>query len=823
MDLESNRHLEPVATSATRPRRVVLGGGMLAEQYEALLQQAGDGIFVADSEGRFVKLNPKACELLGYPLDRLLGKPVDEVLPLGLDLHAQRSNGLPRRGRLPLEVPLTKGSGEILPVEVNVSRVRTGGEVFYFGILRDVSARKRMEAELQRRSQELYVLNSLATVMSRSLAPQEILSRGLDKVLSLLDIEAGYIVLLSEETQRLEVAVHRGLSQEFVREYSRHPLRVGEGITGQVFLTGQPALSRDASADPRVTRPVVRRDRLKSSLNIPLKAKDRILGVLMVVSSGIREFSSWDIQVLTTIGSEMGVYLENSRLYRDEQERSRGVLSLLHLSNELNRKLDPDSLLLFVADKARELVECRAAAVALVENERARGCMLSGERRRRTTWFSRTVPAELPVVENNELILVQNHRRRRPRSVLTLPMLDGRGKILGLVQLYDHRGRVDFTRKDSELISGLAAQAAIAFEKSRLFKQMEQERDFVARIVDNLASGLVVMDTEGIIQRLNPRAAAMVGASEEELRGQPISRWVLAADNLTARLGKLEGPVEAQLKVAQGGSIPVKISGTEQVDDTGRALGTILVLEDLQQIRALENKERERERLATIGEVASGIAHEIRNPLFGISSVAQILRMEGVTRAEHRPLLDALLAETERINRMVEELLYYGRPAALALSPVDLETVWQSILLLNANEIENRQLRVETCFAGAMSPVIADPGRLRQVFLNLLKNAMEATLPGGRICVDVRPSSVAGVEDGWLVVMQDNGTGMSPEKLSKIFELFYTDKRGGSGLGLPICKKIIEDHGGRIEVESHPSEGSTFKIWIPKHPPRAGS
>lgn len=674
-----------------------------------------------------------------------------------------------------------------------------------------------MEAELQHRSQELYVLNSLATVMSRSREPQEILTRGLDKVLSLLGIEAGFIVLLGEDTKRLEVAVHRGLSPEFVREYSRRPLRIGEGITGQVFLTGEPTLSRDASEDPRVTRPVVRRDGLRSSLNVPLTAKDRILGVLMVVSSGIREFSSWDIQVLTTIGSEMGVYLENSRLYRDEQERSREVLTLLHLSNELNRILDPDSLLVVVADKARELVDCRVAAAALVESERARGCMLSGTRRRRTTWFCRNVHGVA-----SELILLTKHRRRAPKSVLTLPMRDGRGKLLGLVQLYDRCGREEFTRKDSELISGLAAQAAIAFEKSRLFKQMEQERDFVARIVDNLASGLVVMDNEGIIRRLNPRAASMVGASEEELRGQPISRWVVAAENLSSTLGKWEEPIEAQLKQAQGGSIPVRISGTAQVDDTGCARGRILVLEDLQHIRVLENKERERERLATIGKVASGIAHEVRNPLFGISSVAQILRMEGSPRAEHRPLLDALLAETERINRMVEDLLYYGRPSVLALGNVDIDTIWQSILLLNAKEIANRQLHVETSFAEEMSTVIADPGRLRQVFLNLLKNAMEATPPGGRIGIEVKPSFLPEVGDGWLVVLKDNGAGMSSEKLGKIFELFYSDKRGGSGLGLPICKKIIEDHGGRIEVESAPTVGSTFKVWIPKHPPRAG-
>jgi len=805
--------------SASRQHRSVEGTGMLAEQYEALLQQAGDGIFVADSEGRFIKLNAKACQLLGYPLEQLLGKSVEEVLPVNLRLQArEKLKGLSRRGRLFLEVPLVKSNGDALPVEVNASRVRARGEVFYLGILRDVSARKQMEAELRRRSRELYVLNSLAAVMSRSLAPHEVLSRGLAKVLSLLDIEAGYILLLNEETERLEVAVHRGLSSEFVQEYSRRPLRVGEGITGQVFVTGQPVLSRDASADPRVTRAVVRRDRLKSSLNVPLRAKDRILGVLMVVSSGIRKFSSWDIQVLTTIGSEMGVYLENSRLYRDEQERSREVLSLLHLSNELNRRLEPESLLRFVADKARELVDCRAAAAALVENNCARGCLLSGQRKRRACWFSRPVPAELAGLTGGRAFLA---KQRRPTSLLGLPMLDSRGKTLGLIELYGRKGREKFTRKDAELISGLAAQAAIAFEKSRLFSQTERERDFVAQIVDNLASGLVVTDTAGLIQRVNRRASEMVGASEEELRGQSVADWVPAGTELTARLGQPVAPLETELRVAQGGSIPVKVSGSLQVDDTGRALGTILVLEDLQQTRLLKNKESARERLATVGEVAAGIAHEIRNPLFGISSVAQILRMEGATRDEHRPLLDALLAETERINRMVEELLFYGRPSALTLTEVDLAAIWRSILLLNANDIETRQLRVETGFAEGMSPIVADPGRLRQVFLNLLKNAMEATSPGGHIRVEIRPNRLAEVGEGRLIVVEDDGTGIAPEKVSKIFDLFYSDKRGGSGLGLPICKKIIEDHGGRIEVDSYPGRGSTFRTWLPGRPQRA--
>jgi PAS domain S-box-containing protein len=787
-----------------------------AEEYQAILDQAGDGVFLADSEGRFVQLNLSASELLEHSPQELLGRRVEEVLPLPLSSVSWKTAARSGAKRKYQEVSLRRRNGAVLPAEVSISRIVARDRVFFLGILRDVSARKQLEADLRRRGQELYVLNSLANVMSRSLSPHQVLSRGLDKVLSLLGIEAGYIVLLNDETGRLEIAVHRGLSSAFVNEYSRRPLRLAEGITGHVFVTGEPVLSRDASADPRVTRAVVRRDGLKSSLNVPLRAQDRILGVLMVVSSGIREFSAWDIQVLTTIGSEMGVYLENSRLYRDERERSREVLSLLHLSNELNQQLESDGLLQFVTEKARELVDCQAAAAALVEENCARGCWLLGQRRRRTTWFAGPFSGE-DVSRAHDPPRLVNYRRAP--SLLSVPMRDSHGTLLGLIQLYGRTGRREFSRKDTVLISGLAAQAAIAFEKSRLFRQMKHERDFAAQIVDNLASGLIATDTAGIIERVNRRAAEMVGVPEEQLRGQPVSRWVAVGERVNGRLAWTV-PLETELRLASGGSIPVQVTGSLRVDDSGRAVGSMLVLEDLQQIRLLKSKERERERLATIGEVVAGIAHEIRNPLFGISSVAQILQMEGATLAEHRPLLDALLAETERMNRMVEELLFYGRPATLATSTVDLEAIWRSILLLNSNEIETRRLRVETAFSEARSPIKADPGRLRQLFLNLLKNAMEATPPGGSIRIEVKPSRGGEATEGVLVVVQDDGSGIMPEKLGRIFDLFYSDKRGGSGLGLPICKKIVEDHGGHIGVESCLGQGSRFTTWLPAAPRR---
>jgi PAS domain S-box-containing protein len=346
--------------------------------------------------------------------------------------------------------------------------------------------------------------------------------------------------------------------------------------------------------------------------------------------------------------------------------------------------------------------------------------------------------------------------------------------------------------------------------------------EFVANIVDNMASGLVVTDPSGTIQRVNRRAAEMLGAGEAELRGRAIKEWLQAGEELTDP-HRLPYSVETELRVTGGRRIPVKVVGSLQVDDTGRPLGLILILEDLEQMRSLKNQERERERLATIGKVAAGIAHEIRNPLFGISSVAQILGMEASTKLEHRPLLDAMMAEIERIDRMVEELLFYGRPSSLVLTEVDLETVWKSIVLLAAGEIETHELRVEILFSPGTSAVVADAERLRQVFLNLLKNAIDATPPRGEIRIEAEPCSAADSAPGISIRVRDTGGGIAPEKADKIFELFYSEKRGGSGLGLPICKKIVEDHGGHIHVDSSPGSGSTFKLWLPARLPHVAS
>ncbi|HEY7676585.1 MAG TPA: ATP-binding protein, partial [Candidatus Methylomirabilis sp.] len=224
-------------------------------------------------------------------------------------------------------------------------------------------------------------------------------------------------------------------------------------------------------------------------------------------------------------------------------------------------------------------------------------------------------------------------------------------------------------------------------------------------------------------------------------------------------------------------------------------------------------------------------AHEIKNPLAGISYVAQILKREVSFEPSHRELVQAMFSEINRLNGLIEDLLLYGRPARLALAPQYVHKIWEDIVHLSKEQLDARNLALAWDLDPAVPPIPLDGNRMRQVFLNLLKNAIEATPAGGRIVVRTRHVTAAGrprrpVEwppaappdgaDGWVeIAIEDTGQGIPEQDRDRIFELFYTTKPSGSGLGLPICRRIVEEHGGTISLASRPGAGSAFTIRLP--------
>jgi len=217
---------------------------------------------------------------------------------------------------------------------------------------------------------------------------------------------------------------------------------------------------------------------------------------------------------------------------------------------------------------------------------------------------------------------------------------------------------------------------------------------------------------------------------------------------------------------------------------------------------------RRAERLKTLGEMAAGMAHEVKNPLAAIRSSAQILA--GHVSGKDAEFAGIVVSEVDRLNKVVNEFLEYARPAPLRREPVRLSALLDFCLKLLAPVIRDKGINVRGVYPEAEAAVNADPAQLRQVFLNLILNAIQAVESQGCVEVSVR---VAGHET--RVTVKDSGPGIPPDKLKNVFEPFYTTKPGGTGLGLPIAQRIVAEHGGRLVVESVPGAGTTATVILP--------
>jgi len=368
---------------------------------------------------------------------------------------------------------------------------------------------------------------------------------------------------------------------------------------------------------------------------------------------------------------------------------------------------------------------------------------------------------------------------------------------------------------------------ALLAENARLYRQVEEHhRELVSskqlldNILSHMSSGLLLADMEGRIRTINRPGEETLGCPKEKVLGH---RLVDLFPNSQPLLEVRPEAVsqEIDLELPDGRTIPLGFSNSFLFTEDGHQEGIIVVFRDLSEIKRLRGEVLRRDRLATIGEVAAGVAHEIRNPLFGITSVAQVLAREVPYNEAQRELIAAMLSETKRLNALVDDLLLYGRPTKLSPVLTDLSGIWEEILGLMEEGMEQRQIKVIRNYDKGLPLVYLDRDKIKQVFLNLFNNAMEATPDRGTIKIETRmvhgsKSPVPRPEENFVEVsVSDTGPGIPQEHLEKVFDLFFTTKPRGSGLGLAICRKIVEDHRGSIEARSGPGEGTTFTLKLP--------
>ena len=386
--------------------------------------------------------------------------------------------------------------------------------------------------------------------------------------------------------------------------------------------------------------------------------------------------------------------------------------------------------------------------------------------------------------------------------------------------------------------------AFLSYELARRLKKAGEEirrredrfqdlRALHENIVQSVTSGLITTDLDGRVTSANRSSEKILGRSRGDLMRrrldelfpfEPVRRYL-------ARGGESDLPrFEISLRDERGGERVLGMSLTALRSRRGERTGHLCTFQDLTPFKAMEEKARRNEQLAAIGELAAGIAHEIRNPLASMSGSIQVLRSELPMDAESRRLMEIVLKETERLNRLVGNFLAYARPVPVERRPVAVdELLEETATLLAHSRHRGEGVRIETeCPAGLT--VAADPTGLRQVLWNLAVNGLEAMGGEGRLLLQAERA--AGEEAGrggdpqgalCRIRVSDTGPGIDAATREKLFFPFHTTKPRGTGLGLAIVHQVVRQHGGWIDVTSAPGRGTTFDVYLPAAAPAAAA
>jgi two-component system sensor histidine kinase PilS (NtrC family) len=370
----------------------------------------------------------------------------------------------------------------------------------------------------------------------------------------------------------------------------------------------------------------------------------------------------------------------------------------------------------------------------------------------------------------------------------------------------------------SHLAERLRETARRLEEQSLDLRTLESlHRDVVASV----PSGLMTLDPAGRVVAFNRAAEAITGYTEAQVRDRSYEvagfSEVPGVTAFVAGGGPPPAVAGGEVTVVRqdGGRIPVGISLSPLWDQEGRVLGLVAVFQDLSEKKRIEEQLRRADRLAVVGQLAASIAHEIRNPLAAISGSIQVLQEELQPHGQSRQLLDIILREADRLKLITGQFLDFVRPRTPLRKECELVTcLEETVLLLRQGERTGAEVVVG--FAPSEAPVVvaADEDQLRQVFWNISLNAVQAMPEGGTLRIELRDHPGDPEAAAVAVEFSDTGGGIRPEDLDRIFEPFFTTKESGTGLGLSIARRVVEELGGRIEVENRPGEGATFRVLL---------
>jgi two-component system sensor histidine kinase HydH len=347
-------------------------------------------------------------------------------------------------------------------------------------------------------------------------------------------------------------------------------------------------------------------------------------------------------------------------------------------------------------------------------------------------------------------------------------------------------------------------------------RTLNQMQNYIYYVVESMANGLISLDSKGVITTINQAAQELVGISEAEAKSLEVDRLLPeyaveirdVLENNHTILNK-----EIVYQHSDGSAIPVNLSVTQVKDEGEVKLGAVVLLNDMREMVELQERAKRAEHLASIGRMAATVAHEIRNPLSSVRGFAQFFANRFVEKTEERTYALAMMEESNRLNRVVSELLDYARPLELKIEPTSIETLFLDIVRRLELEQTASDIEIIQEVQPDMPTVQLDHDRILQVLLNLTQNSIDAMPNGGKLIL----SAVWLAERNSVQIgVRDTGKGIPKSDLPRLFEPFFTTKTRGAGLGLAVVRKIVDAHNGEVEVKSEEGVGTQVILTTPQ-------
>ncbi len=341
-------------------------------------------------------------------------------------------------------------------------------------------------------------------------------------------------------------------------------------------------------------------------------------------------------------------------------------------------------------------------------------------------------------------------------------------------------------------------------------------KSYTQHVVDSMANGLISLDTQRKIVTMNRQAHQILDIPQHEpVQGKALTDILDLHDDTLFQILAGGEPIIEQERTCTTHSqktLSLSLSASTLSDDEGKQLGTVLLFRDLSDVKALQEQIKRAERLASLGKLAAGVAHEIRNPLGSIKGFLQYFQRKLDLRGQDKTYLTVMVNEIDRLNSVISNLLDFARPKEAVFELCNIEDLIRHVLTLIEGDLQTKQLEVSLDIKEAFPQIRVDCDQITQVLLNILLNAIQMTEAGGQIHINV---DIQRETRQLELTITDNGKGIASDNLPKIFDPFFSTKKQGSGLGLAIAYAIVKNHHGDIRVESEEGKGSSFRIRLP--------